>query len=418
MRPLGRTPGAASDWAVISGSALVALTRGWWPRLRVRAPVRTAPPRPVHRTDVERTAAAQQPASHQLVEGITFVVPSRQSAGDGLRRTKVLRTQSWRDAQESTPARHASVKRIVTGPATPDGLDAGRHPPCVRSGVMPVFELTLLGTFGLTALGTPRSLRSHKAQALLTYLALRPLQAHRRDTLASLLWSHVPTSQARHSLRQTISFIRSALDDVPTPLIVIEADTLRLNTPEVSVDAIRFAELASSGPGPDLRAANNRLHRRVARGRAPGRARVRPMACGRTRTPAPPRRGGVLARAAALNRRRADRRGDCHSAPSALARSPARMGAPCVDEALSPAGPVRGSAHTGTTTAPASSNRNSASSPNSRHASCWTNSEEAGGRLRPLTSRLRCPSQPAITVTPPFCPTLHNPELPLRPGLR
>ena len=120
---------------------------------------------------------------------------------------------------------------------------------------MPVFELTLLGTFGLTALGTPRSLRSHKAQALLTYLALRPLQAHRRDTLASLLWSHVPTSQARHSLRQTISFIRSALEDVPTPLIVTEADTLRLNTPEVSVDAIRFAELASSGPGPDLRAA-------------------------------------------------------------------------------------------------------------------------------------------------------------------
>ena len=66
----------------------------------------------------------------------------------------------------------------------------------------------------------------------------------------------MPASQARHSLRQTISFIRSALDDVPTPLIVTEADTLRLNTPEVSVDADpRFAELASSGPGPDLRAA-------------------------------------------------------------------------------------------------------------------------------------------------------------------
>ena len=290
-------------------------------------------------------------------------------------------------AQESTPARHASVKRVVTGTATTGWAGCGRHPPCVRSGVMPVFELTLLGTFGLTALGTPRSLRSHKAQALLTYLALRPLQAHRRDTLASLLWSHVPTSQARHSLRQTISFIRSALDDVPTPLIVTEADTLRLNTPEVSVDAIRFVELASSGPGSRPACRHSRLHRGVARRRAPGRARVRPMACGRTRTTAPPRRGGVLARAAALNRRRPGRRGDCHRAPSALARSPARMGAPRVDEALSPAGPVRGRAHTGTTTAPASSSRNSASSPNSRHASCWTSSEEAGGRLRPPASQ-------------------------------
>jgi DNA-binding SARP family transcriptional activator len=120
---------------------------------------------------------------------------------------------------------------------------------------MPVFELTLLGTFGLNALGAPRSLRSHKAQALLAYLALRPLQAHRRDTLASLLWSHVPMSQARHSLRQTISFIRGALDDVPTPLIVTEADTVRLNTPAVSVDALRFAQLASNASGADLRVA-------------------------------------------------------------------------------------------------------------------------------------------------------------------
>jgi DNA-binding SARP family transcriptional activator len=120
---------------------------------------------------------------------------------------------------------------------------------------MPVFELTLLGTFGLNASGAPRPLRSHKAQALLAYLALRPVQAHRRDTLASLLWSRVPTSQARHSLRQTISCIRGALDDVPTPLIVTEADTVRLNTPEVSVDALRFAQLASNASGPDLRPA-------------------------------------------------------------------------------------------------------------------------------------------------------------------
>jgi len=120
---------------------------------------------------------------------------------------------------------------------------------------MPVFELTLLGTFGLTAVGTPRSLRSHKAQALLAYLALRPLQAHRRDTLASILWSRVPTSQARHSLRQTISSIRSTLDDVPTPLIATEADTVRLNTPAVSVDALRFLQLASNASAADVREA-------------------------------------------------------------------------------------------------------------------------------------------------------------------
>jgi DNA-binding SARP family transcriptional activator/CheY-like chemotaxis protein len=120
---------------------------------------------------------------------------------------------------------------------------------------MKEFELRVLGTFHLAAGADSRPLRSQKAQALLTYLALRPLQTHRRDAVASLLWGRVTASQARHSLRQTISFIRQSLEDVATPLILSEFDTIRLNVPAVSVDALRFAELAHGGLPPDLRAA-------------------------------------------------------------------------------------------------------------------------------------------------------------------
>lgn len=72
-------------------------------------------------------------------------------------------------------------------------------------------------TVRVDVLGTPRTLRNgsavsadtRKATALLAYLAVEGVT--RRDTLAALLWPESSDSQARATLRRTLSAVRSAL---------------------------------------------------------------------------------------------------------------------------------------------------------------------------------------------------------------
>lgn len=52
-----------------------------------------------------------------------------------------------------------------------------------------------------------------KPLALLAYLAVESDRPHRRDALAGLLWPDQPEEHARHSLRQALVTVRSALDD-------------------------------------------------------------------------------------------------------------------------------------------------------------------------------------------------------------
>jgi DNA-binding SARP family transcriptional activator len=55
--------------------------------------------------------------------------------------------------------------------------------------VRPALHLALLGGFAARlASGDTLALPAKKAQALLAYLALRPDEPHRRDSLAALLW--------------------------------------------------------------------------------------------------------------------------------------------------------------------------------------------------------------------------------------
>jgi DNA-binding SARP family transcriptional activator len=75
--------------------------------------------------------------------------------------------------------------------------------------------LALLGNFeahlrsGMRRI--PVTVATHKAEALIAYLAVRSDMRHRRDRLSELLWGDVPMVQARHSLRQTLSQVRAAL---------------------------------------------------------------------------------------------------------------------------------------------------------------------------------------------------------------
>jgi TolB-like protein/DNA-binding SARP family transcriptional activator len=110
---------------------------------------------------------------------------------------------------------------------------------------MAELRLTLLGTFALSG-GASCAVLSKKAQALLAYIALTPDRAHRREKLASLLWSDRPEESARQNLRQCLTAIRRACEGARVLPIVIENDTVRLDPGVVAVDVGEFEQAAQS----------------------------------------------------------------------------------------------------------------------------------------------------------------------------
>jgi DNA-binding SARP family transcriptional activator len=108
--------------------------------------------------------------------------------------------------------------------------------------------LTLLGGFRARLHpGTPRlALPTRKAQALLAYLAVPLGSAHPRDKLAGLLWGNTLETTARTSLRQTLYALRKSLRDaVPQPLIV-DGETVALDSSAVTVDVHEFEQRAAA----------------------------------------------------------------------------------------------------------------------------------------------------------------------------
>ena len=74
--------------------------------------------------------------------------------------------------------------------------------------------LRLLGPPEIRLDGAPASgFVSDKARALLFYLAVGADRAHRRETLAGLLWPQTPERSARASLRNALSDLRAAVGD-------------------------------------------------------------------------------------------------------------------------------------------------------------------------------------------------------------
>ncbi|PWT70469.1 MAG: hypothetical protein C5B60_12070 [Chloroflexi bacterium] len=107
---------------------------------------------------------------------------------------------------------------------------------------MTVFSLHLFGSPTLTRDGILLSLDTRKALALLAYLTLSG-ERHSRDYLASLLWPEYPQSQARASLRRTLSVLHQALDD---SMLDISRESLGLSAGSgLQVDVYEFRRLIS-----------------------------------------------------------------------------------------------------------------------------------------------------------------------------
>jgi DNA-binding SARP family transcriptional activator len=100
---------------------------------------------------------------------------------------------------------------------------------------MAVLHIHLFGHLWLSAGSRElEAIESGKARELLGYLLLHRHRTHPRETLAGLLWGDQTTSQSRKYLRQALWQLQAALDASGTPmqepLLLLEADAIRLNT--------------------------------------------------------------------------------------------------------------------------------------------------------------------------------------------
>ena len=97
---------------------------------------------------------------------------------------------------------------------------------------MDQLSLTLLGGFAVTLDGEPvKAFDSNKVRALLGYLAVEAGRAHRRESLAALLWPGYPDRSARTNLRNALANLRTAIGDreAEPPFLLITRDTLQFN---------------------------------------------------------------------------------------------------------------------------------------------------------------------------------------------
>jgi DNA-binding SARP family transcriptional activator len=108
--------------------------------------------------------------------------------------------------------------------------------------------LSVNGSFELCAGSPLHTLRvsTKKGEALLTYLALTRA-AVRRDTLCGLLWGDVPAAQSRHSLRQALTEIRSALRAYGQHFIETVGDRVALKPNAIRVDVLLLERLLKRG---------------------------------------------------------------------------------------------------------------------------------------------------------------------------
>jgi DNA-binding SARP family transcriptional activator/predicted ATPase/class 3 adenylate cyclase len=108
---------------------------------------------------------------------------------------------------------------------------------------MSLYKLTLFGGFDLTSSEQGSiDISAKKAKALLAYLALQPNKVHQREILASLLWDECSSTQARQSLRQTLSALRKTLN---TGESMIDGDQqlVFLHKDQIEIDVLNFDKL-------------------------------------------------------------------------------------------------------------------------------------------------------------------------------
>src|SRR5467141_1405240 len=134
-------------------------------------------------------------------------------------------------------------------PASTNAMTADKATAAPESA--PRLSVSLVGRLGVRFNGRAIELRTRKAGAVLSYLALTETKQESRERLVGLLWSRSDEDKARASLRQVVRELRSAFeaagyDGFSAGLLSVHLDA---ETVEVDVESIiRQAESGSVHP--------------------------------------------------------------------------------------------------------------------------------------------------------------------------
>ena len=107
--------------------------------------------------------------------------------------------------------------------------------------------VSLVGRLTVRFRGRLVELRTQKAGAVLSYLALTEAKHESRERLVGLLWSRSDEEKARASLRQVVRELRSAFEDAGYHGFVAGRLSIQLDPEQVEVDVESILRAAESG---------------------------------------------------------------------------------------------------------------------------------------------------------------------------
>jgi DNA-binding SARP family transcriptional activator/TolB-like protein len=108
-------------------------------------------------------------------------------------------------------------------------------------------SVSLVGRLAIRFNGRLVELRTQKAGAVLSYLALTETKHESRERLVGLLWSRSDEEKARGSLRQVIRELRSAFEGAGYSGFVADRLSIHLDAEKVAVDVETIIKAAESG---------------------------------------------------------------------------------------------------------------------------------------------------------------------------
>ena len=127
-------------------------------------------------------------------------------------------------------------------------------------------SVSLVGRLAISFDGRPIELRTQKANAVLSYLALTETKHESRERLVGLFWSRSDEEKARASLRQVVRELRSAFEDAGYNGFSAERLSIGLDAGRVEVDIESIVRLAESGSVHPLLLNTPRLGERILEG--------------------------------------------------------------------------------------------------------------------------------------------------------
>jgi DNA-binding SARP family transcriptional activator len=127
-------------------------------------------------------------------------------------------------------------------------------------------SVSLVGRLTMRFKGRPIELRTQKAGAVLSYLALTEAKHESRERLVGLLWSRSDEEKARASLRQVVRELRAAFEDAGCSGFVAGRLSIHLDAEKVEVDVESIIRAAESGDVHSVLLDTPRLGERILEG--------------------------------------------------------------------------------------------------------------------------------------------------------